>query len=137
MNFNNPFLNPYGYAQPYPQQQAQQQAMQSQMPEGRQAPRVNGRNGAMQYPMGPNCSDWVLDVSGELSWLIMTDSAGYRTVTPYDVSPHQEEQKKDYSDLETRVKRLEDMMNGGKRNGNTGNSSAAGKKTDGSEYGKD
>ena len=73
MNYQNPFINPFGFGQQmpgtYPQPVAQAQ---------RQVDKVNGRNGAMQYPLGPNSQAWILDENGMISWLIITDSAGYK-----------------------------------------------------------
>ena len=128
MNYQNPFINPFGYGQQLPQQYMQP-GIQQQAPAQQQISMLNGRNGAMQLPMGPNSSGWYLDQSGEMAWLITTDGAGYKTVTPYDVSVHQDEPKKELTDLETRVKRLEENMFGGKKNGNTGNFAATGKKS--------
>jgi len=119
MNYNNPFISPYGYGQQY---------MQPAAPAApQQVVRVNGENGARAYGIGANSSALLLDESGTLVWLVTSDGAGYKTVAAYDIVPHKEQPAKEYTDLETRVKRLEDMM-GGRRNGNTGNSAAAGKK---------
>ena len=106
MNFQNPYLNPYGLGQGVPQ------AFPAQVMQPKQVEKVNGRNGAMQYPMGPNSQAWILDEGGLMSWLIITDSAGYKTVTPYDVTPHEEKPAPDYGSLETRIKRLEEKING-------------------------
>ena len=103
MNFQNPYLNPYGIPQPVIQPMAQ--PMQP-----KQVDKVNGRNGAMQYALGPNSQAWILDENGMISWLIITDSAGYKTVTPYDVAPHEEKPAPDFGSLETRIKRLEEMI---------------------------
>lgn len=124
MNYNNPFINPYGYgqqmAQPYMQPGSPQQAQQ--------VTRVNGENGARAFQMGANSSALLLDESGTLVWLVTSDGAGYKTIAPYDIAPHKAEAPKEYTDLESRVKKLEDMMTGGKRYGNSGNPSTAGKK---------
>ena len=123
MNYQNPFINPYGYGQQMPQ--AYPQPMQ---PAPQQVVRVNGENGARAYQIGANSSAMLLDESGALVWLVTSDGAGYKTVAAYDIMPHKEQPAKEYTDLETRVKKLEDMM-GGKRNGYTGNPAAAGKKS--------
>lgn len=132
MNFNNPFINPYGYGQQmlqtFPQQAPQLPAQQ--------VVRVNGENGARAFQIGANSSALLLDESGTLVWLVTSDGAGYKTVAAYDIMPHKAEPDRNYSDLETRVKKLEDMM-GGRRNGNTGNSSATGKKPNESGNGSD
>ncbi|MEE1048219.1 MAG: hypothetical protein U0M60_12450, partial [Clostridia bacterium] len=43
--------------------------------------------------------------------LAQTDGAGYKTVTPYSITPYQAAPAQDYSNLEARIKRLEDMIN--------------------------
>lgn len=121
MNMQNPFLNQLGYGQ-------LQQYMQQQAPQ-RQVDRVNGENGARAFAMGPYSSALLLDETGTIVWMVTTDGAGYKTVAPYDIMPHKEEPAPDYTNLESRVKKLEDML-GGNQNGNTGNLTATGKKSD-------
>ena len=128
MNYANPFINPYGYPQV-------PQAMPMAAP-AQQVVRVNGENGARAYAIGANSSALLLDESGTAVRLVTSDGAGYKTVAAYDIAPHQEPPAKEYTDLESRVKKLEEMI-GGKRNGNTGNYSAAGKKSDGAGGGAD
>ena len=129
MNYQNPFLNPYGFGQQMPQQYMQPgiQQQPAQLPQ-RQVDRVNGENGARAFALGPYSSAMLLDESGTIVWMVTTDGAGYKTIAPYDILPHKTEPAPDFSDLEIRVKKLEEMM-GGRRNGNTGNPAAAGKKT--------
>lgn len=129
MNYQNPFINPYGIGQQMPGQYMQPGIQQpaQQLPQ-RQVDRVNGENGARAFAMGPYSSAMLLDESGTMVWMVTTDGAGYKTVAPYDIMPHKTEPAPDYTDLETRVKKLEEMM-GGKRNGYTGNSSAVGEKS--------
>lgn len=100
MNFQNPYLNPYGYQQP-----VQQYAPPSSVI------KVNGENGARAYTIGANSSALLLDESGLMVWLVVSDGAGYKTVTPYDITPHQVAPAPDYVTLESRIKRLEDMIN--------------------------
>ena len=122
-------MNPMGgfnpFQQPVPVQPAQQQVV-----------RVNGDNGARAYQMGANSSALLLDESGTMVWLVTSDGAGYKTVSAYDITPHQAEPPKDWTDLENRVKKLEEIM-GGRRSGYTGNPSAAGKKPNDSNGGAD
>lgn len=75
-----------------------------------QVVRVNGRNGAEAYAIGPNSSALLLDESGRIVWAVTTDGAGYKTITPYDILPHQDTPAPDYSGLESRIARLEGMM---------------------------
>lgn len=73
--------------------------------------RVNGRPGAETYAIGPNSSALLLDESGTIVWLVTTDGAGYKTVAPYDISPHQTPAAPDFSSLEARIKKLEERFN--------------------------
>ena len=112
--FQNPYFNPYGFMQ-------QQQVPSGQQPVV-QVVRVNGENGAKSYQIGANSSALLLDESGKMVWLVTSDGAGYKTVSAYDIVPHQEEPKPDYTNLESRIqaveKRLEEFVNGNTRNTN-------------------
>ena len=101
--FNNPYINPYGMGQTY---------TPPVFPQNAQVVKVNGENGARAYQIGPNSSALLLDESGTLVWLATTDGAGYKTVTAYDITPHQAATAPDYATLEQRIKKLEDMING-------------------------
>ena len=138
MNYQNPFLNPYGFGQQMPGQYMQPgvpQQAPAQLPQ-QQVVRVNGENGARAFQIGANSSALLLDESGAIVWLVTSDGAGYKTIAPYDIMPHKEAPAQDYSDLESRVKKLEDMI-GGRRNGNTGNPSTTGKKSNDTGGGAD
>ena len=76
-----------------------------------QVVRVNGRGGAEAFAIGPNSSALLLDESGRLVWAITTDGAGYKTIAPYDIAPHQDAPAPDYSGLETRIAKLEAFVN--------------------------
>ena len=110
MNGYQPF-NPFGYNMPqvYQAPAAQQQVT-----------RVNGENGAKAYSLGANSSALLLDESGLMVWLVTSDGAGYKTVSAYDIVPHKMQQAPDYAELEERIKKLEERMNG-----QTGNHAAA------------
>ena len=104
----NPMLNPY---------LAQQQPQQPR----REVVKVNGENGAKAYQMGANSSALLLDESGTMVWLVTSDGAGYRTVMPYDIKPHEVVPVPDLGTLETRIARLEEIVNGNtKRTSSTG-----------------
>ena len=121
MNYQNPFFNPYGYQpQAIPAMQAQ--------PAQQQVVRVNGENGARAYQMGANSSALLLDESGTQVWLVTSDGAGYKTVSAYDIAPHQAQPAPDFGELEKRIKRLEEKMNG-----NSGDTSANRKKQSNAE----
>ena len=103
-DYNNPLYNPT--MNPYlPQQHAYQQAQRQEVV------KVNGEGGARAYPLGPNSSALLLDESGALVWLITTDGAGYKSVAPFDISPHQAAAAPDYTSLEARITKLEEMIN--------------------------
>jgi len=80
-------------------------------PQRSEVVKVNGLNGANAYAIGPNSSALLLDESGTLVWLVTTDGAGYKTATPYDISPHHVAPAPDFSTLEARIKRLEEKLN--------------------------
>lgn len=104
--FQNPYLNPY--MAPQMMQQPQQQATQ--------VVRVNGENGARAFQIGPNSSALLLDESGLLVWLVTSDGAGYKSISAYDITPHQAAPAPDYGSLESRIQRLEEIVNGSARN---------------------
>ena len=95
----NPMINPYLQAQNPYQQHLKQEVV-----------KVNGENGARAFPIGANSSTLLLDTSGVIIWLVTTDGAGYKTVMPYDITPHQEAPPPDYSTLEQRISRLEGLI---------------------------
>ena len=72
---------------------------------------VNGENGARAYQMPPNSSVLLLDDTGPIVWLCQTDGAGYKTVTPYEISPYTPEPPIDISALESRIEKLEERLN--------------------------
>ncbi len=73
--------------------------------------KVKGENGARAFPMGPNESAILLDEDNPMIWLAQTDGAGYKTVTPYDITPHQFVPPIDITDLDARLKKLEEKVN--------------------------
>ena len=75
-----------------------------------QVVRVSGRGGAEAFQMGPNSSALLLDESGTLIWAVTTDGAGYKTISPYDITPHKDAPAPDYGRLESRIARLEGFM---------------------------
>ena len=85
-----------------------------QPPQRMEIVRVNGENGARAFQLPPNSNVLLLDESAPLVWLVQTDGAGYKTATPYSIAPYQAQSPPDYSSLEERIKRLEEMINGRK-----------------------
>ena len=89
--------------------------MQAQhSPSRQEVVKVNGENGARSYTMGANSSALLLDESGAIVWLVTTDGAGYKTVSPFDISPHEETPAPDFASLESRIEAIERMMNDAK-----------------------
>lgn len=97
MYYNTPYNAPYGVsAQRY------------------EIIRVNGQNGAQAFQMAPNSQALLLDETAPKIWLAMTDGAGYKTVTAYDITLSQTAEQKEQSKfdmIEQRLRRLEDRIN--------------------------
>ena len=100
--------NPYNPYNPY--QQNQQSFMPSQAPR-QELVKVNGKPGAEAYQMAPNSSALLLDETAPIVWLAQTDGAGYKTLSPYSISPYQPEPPVDVKSLLQRVEKLEAMIN--------------------------
>ena len=115
MNGFNPF-NPYGQYVP------QYQVPSPQLPVT-QVVKVHGEDGAKAFQMGANSSALLLDESGLMVWLVTSDGAGYKTVSAYDIKPHEVAPAPDYGSLESRIEKLEMIVNG-----NTKRPAAIGKK---------
>lgn len=73
--------------------------------------KVSGINGVNALNLAPNTSVLALDETAPIVWLISADGAGYKTPTPYDITPHKDEQKLKANDIETRLSRLEQIVN--------------------------
>lgn len=99
----------YGYTgqsfMSWPQMQSQQRM---------EIIRVNGEGGARAYQMPPSSNALLLDEANPLVWLVQTDGAGYKTVTPYTITPYQAAPAPDLGSLEQRISRLEGILNGWK-----------------------
>ena len=72
--------------------------------------KVNGRNGAEMYQLSPNSSALLLDETAPIVWLVQTDGAGYKTLTGYDLKPHQDTQQQNLSALEERIANIERIL---------------------------
>lgn len=98
------------YQQPNPYQQRLSMMEQAQMPRY-EIIHVNGENGARALQMAPNSNALLLDDTADLVWLAQTDGAGYKTVTPFSITPYQPAPPVNYSALEERIARLECILN--------------------------
>ena len=117
----NPYINPYAQSL-----LSQSQQTTPQMPLQRQeVVNVSGRPGAEAYQMAANSSALLLDSTASIVWVAQTDGAGYKTLTPYDITPHIEVKQEDVlKKLEDRISKLEERVN---NNGTKSNTSDASK----------
>lgn len=81
------------------------------LPQPHEVTKVNGKGGVDAFQMAPNSSDLLLDTTAPIVWLVQTDGAGYKTSTPYDITPHQSEEEVHYKTLEERISRIEEVIN--------------------------
>lgn len=72
--------------------------------------KVSGENGAKAYQLPPNSSALLLDLNEPIVWLAQTDGAGYKTVTPYAISPIKPKEEVTMCDIEARLKKLEEVI---------------------------
>lgn len=108
-NYYNPYQSQYqAFQNPY---QSRLNAIQGDFSNKYEIIRVNGENGARALNLPPNSSVLLLDETAPLVWLAQTDGAGYKTVTPYAITPYKSEVQPDLNTLEERVKRLEERLN--------------------------
>jgi len=78
---------------------------------------VNGQKGAETLQMAPNSKVLLLDETDPLIWFVQTDGAGYKTVTPYSITPYQPAPPVDLNSLEQRLAILEEKINAKSYNG--------------------
>lgn len=92
-NYNNPF--------PYP----------TPFSNSIEIPHVNGQNGAIAYQMPSNSSVLLLDDNAPIVYLVKTDSACYKTITPYTISEYKPKPPIDMESLLNRIEALERRAN--------------------------
>ena len=93
---------------PYQSNQYLQNLMMQQQQE---VVKVNGKNGVDAFQIAPNSSALLLDTTASIVWLVQTDGAGYKTSTPYDITPHVPEEEVQFKTLEERISKLEETIN--------------------------
>lgn len=76
-------------------------------PQRVEIPHVNGQNGAQAYQIPSNSSVLLLDDNAPIVYLVRTDSACYKTVTPYTIQEYVPEPPVDVKSLLDRVSKLE------------------------------
>ena len=94
--------NNYPYA-------VQQNFQQQQLPHY-EVIKVNGKPGVDAFQMGPNSSVLLLDETQNIVWFVQTDGAGYRTPTPFTISPYVEKPQIDVNVLNDEVNSLKAMV---------------------------
>lgn len=72
---------------------------------------VRGQNGAEALQMAPNSKALLLDETDPLIWFVQTDGAGYKTVTPYSITPFEPAPAIDLNSIEQRLSILEEKIN--------------------------
>lgn len=75
-------------------------------------PTVNGREGAEAYRLAPDSNVILLDQSGKLIWIVATDSAGYRSIQGYNITPYTPPAPPDFNLLMNRMSKMEEMLSG-------------------------
>lgn len=104
--YNNSFpqnmYNNYPYA-------VQQNFQQQQLPHY-EVIKVNGKPGVDAFQMGPNSSVLLLDETQNVVWFVQTDGAGYKTPTPFTISPYVEKPQIDVNALNDEVNSLKAMV---------------------------
>ena len=131
--YGNQYMQPMQMQQPMPMPQqnpwqARLSAMETQsMGQPYRIINVTGEPGAKAFQMPPNSSILLLDDTAPIVWFCQTDGAGYKTVTPYTITPYQPEPPTDVRGLEERIARLEAMLNESNPAANAANVPAGGK----------
>ena len=75
--------------------------------------KVKGRQGASDFNMGPNSQVFLLNDTGDIIWLVITDELGRKTtIKPYDISEHIEEPQPDLNVLMQRMNDIEQKLGG-------------------------
>ena len=101
------FYGPYGSTMPSPTLQ------QGFNPYGARRMgilKVHGTEGLNALRMMPNDEVLALDETAPILWVIKTDSAGYKTPTPFEIRPYQPEPEVSLKDIDQRLRRMEDAF---------------------------
>ena len=69
--------------------------------------KVNGKPGVDAFQMGPNSSVLLLDETANIVWLAQTDGAGYKTATPFTITPFVEKPPVDMNALTEKIDGIE------------------------------
>ena len=71
---------------------------------------IHGENAAWQFPIGGG-EIYLPDADKDIIWWIRVDSNGSKSVTPFDVTPHQEPAPVDMNLILERLNLLEEKVN--------------------------
>lgn len=106
MDGYNPYY-PYGYSTPTPMPQPKPQQERIAM--------VANREAINLLPMAPDSQKFVLNQAGNPLYLVTTDSAGYKTITEYDIfdrkAQQEQQQASMFDEINRRLQRLEAFVN--------------------------
>lgn len=124
MGYYNPY-QPSPYGSPYGGYPSvgPQSPVGGPQPFGGQITRVNGENGVDALRMAPRSELIAMDISRSdalIGWYVKTDDAGYKSKTPYLLTPYEPQPAQSaasLSSIEERLTRLEDIVNGQSVNG--------------------
>jgi hypothetical protein len=85
-----------------------------QAPQPVELPRVNGYDGALRFPLGPNSRIALFDGNEDIMYIKQTDAGGYPTVTRYRFTPEEQTTSdgQQYVTLDEFNKFKEEMLNG-------------------------
>lgn len=98
------YYNPYNYL-------SNQQWQNSNLRNKQEIIKVNGKNGAEAFQMMPNSQALLLDETAPIVWLVQTDGAGYKTISAFDLTPHEEINANDtIKSIEERLKKVEEQL---------------------------
>lgn len=71
---------------------------------------ARGREGVNALPMAPNSDALILDDTAPIVWCVQVDGVGYKTVTPYQITPYEPAPEITNADLLERIERLESEL---------------------------
>ena len=109
--------NPYGLPTPYLNNgmpgypdNAYNKPQSSNVLPPQQVIQVNGKASIDTLQMSPNSSVLIMDTSGDIVWLCVSEGVGRVTANPFDISPHTETPPIDMTDVLQRVTNLEQLV---------------------------
>lgn len=102
--------NPYNPYNLYPNMQWSSPQQTFNQPKS-EIIKVNGKNGAEAFQLAPNSQALLLDETAPIAWLVQTDGAGYKTVSAFDLTPHEDKAVSTLKDIEARLAKVEKQLN--------------------------